>query len=105
MTARKTGLATAAWLFPYFLPRQPNKLNYKPVNPIKKNNKVNRTLPQLSVAFPDEKSQETVSRMGPRLTTSVPQPFPSSPFQADIPFLSYARGPMQTIKTGSLLRM
>ena len=36
MTARKTGLAIAAWLFPYFLPRQPNKLNYKPVNPIKK---------------------------------------------------------------------
>lgn len=61
MTARKTGLAIAAWLFPYFLPRQPNKLNYKPVNPIKKKNKVNRTQPQFTVAFQDEKSQETIN--------------------------------------------
>lgn len=30
-----TGLASAAWLFPYFLLRQPKKLDYQPVNPIK----------------------------------------------------------------------
>lgn len=35
----ETGLVTAAWLFPYFLLRQPNKLDYQPVNPIKKKKK------------------------------------------------------------------
>lgn len=35
----ETGLVTAAWLFPYFLLRQANKLDYQPVNPIKKKKK------------------------------------------------------------------
>lgn len=83
-----TGLATAAWLFPYFLPRQPDKLDYQPVNLIekKKERKAHRTLPQFSVSFQHERRARNSKMKGSQVHQAYSQPFPGSTSHLGTPF-------------------